>query len=172
MSFLPKQVVRGDKVIIDYLIKEETIVLVVGTDGNDYKLIKEHASLAENKPVTGRDWYVYWELNGTTGQGDVWVVGTAYSLSAAKDVSAMTFKLGVKDNKSDETYKIDPVDSEFITDGTDGKIRFTITEAMTDIDKFNGSYAVAMYDSQDNKTTLTKPGGVEWDHVEDILDVT
>lgn len=53
--------------------------IVVGTDGNDYKCIKDHTSGASTRPITGSDWTSYWIATGTTGEGSTWVTSTAYN---------------------------------------------------------------------------------------------
>jgi hypothetical protein len=52
---------------------------VVGTDGNDYKCIRNHTSSSDNKPITGANYTTYWEATGETGSGGTWATSTAYT---------------------------------------------------------------------------------------------
>jgi len=52
---------------------------VVGTDGKDYKCIKNNTSTAADRPISGANWATYWQDNGTTGKGIPWVLSTLYS---------------------------------------------------------------------------------------------
>jgi hypothetical protein len=52
---------------------------VVGTDSNDYTCILDHTSAADNKPITGENYEVNWQLSGTTGEGAVWTNSTSYN---------------------------------------------------------------------------------------------
>jgi len=56
-----------------------TLVTVVGTDGNDYYCIKSHTATADDTPITGENYPLYWKATGGTGEGAVWVLGTAYT---------------------------------------------------------------------------------------------
>lgn len=50
---------------------------VLGTDGLNYRCIRNHTSAASNKPVTGADWTTYWVEGGTSGA--TWVTATSYT---------------------------------------------------------------------------------------------
>lgn len=50
---------------------------VLGTDAATYTCILEHTSSANDKPITGGNWSMYWSKTGTGG--GAWVVDTAYS---------------------------------------------------------------------------------------------
>ena len=50
---------------------------VVGTDGENYLCVMGHTSAAINRPITGTDWPLYWDQQGTAGV--TWVTGTAYT---------------------------------------------------------------------------------------------
>ncbi|MDH4100333.1 MAG: hypothetical protein OEV28_07125, partial [Nitrospirota bacterium] len=65
---------------LNYTLKPAPAQIVVGTDGNDYKLKASHTAAADNKPITGANWATYWQANGTTGQGVAWQSGTVYSV--------------------------------------------------------------------------------------------
>ena len=50
---------------------------VTGTDAQNYRCIMGHTSAAENRPITGASWRLYWEKGGSSGVA--WVTGTAYT---------------------------------------------------------------------------------------------
>jgi len=50
---------------------------VLGTDGNNYKCIRNHTSAAANKPITGADYTTYWKPEGSSG--GAWADSTAYT---------------------------------------------------------------------------------------------
>jgi hypothetical protein len=85
---------------------------------------------------------------------------------SAKDITGMSFKIGVKEKLNDTSYKIGPVTGD-IDDATSGKFSFTFTVPE---ETFKGLYEVAMYDASSNKTVLTSPRGVEFRVVESIVD--
>lgn len=88
-----------------------------------------------------------------------------------KDITNYTISFGVKDNIDDTAFKIGPVAGVLVAP-TNGQFTITLTDTETNIEPFNGRFALAIYDAAGNKTTLTPPGGQEFDLVEDILDVT
>jgi hypothetical protein len=87
----------------------------------------------------------------------------------AKDITGMTFKFAVKENITDTTQKIGPVDGT-IDDAAGGRFSFELTAAMTDQAPFAGRAEIAMYDSQSRKITLSPPAGLEFRLVEDIIE--
>jgi hypothetical protein len=87
---------------------------------------------------------------------------------ATKDITGMTFKLAVKERAEDLTFKITAVDGA-IVDASQGKFSFNLTSVETDQSPFAGRMELAMYDSLNNKTTLTPAGGVEFRVIEDIV---
>lgn len=52
---------------------------VIGTDAANYRCKVAHIAALTNRPITGADWAVYWELAGFSGAP--WVVDTAYIYS-------------------------------------------------------------------------------------------
>ena len=54
-----------------------TLSTVIGTDGEYYDCILGHTASAENRPITGADWPLFWQL--TTTVGAVWATSTAYT---------------------------------------------------------------------------------------------
>lgn len=51
---------------------------VIGPDTNNYQCIVSHvAEASTNKPITGTNWRLYWQLGGSSGA--VWVAGTSYT---------------------------------------------------------------------------------------------
>lgn len=50
--------------------------VVTGTDASVYKCIQRHVADDINKPVTGANWRLYWELGGSGPS--VWASGTSY----------------------------------------------------------------------------------------------
>lgn len=59
--------------------------LVVGTDGNDYYCIAAHTATANDCPITGSDYMLYWKATGGAGVGGVWALGVAYVAVASFD---------------------------------------------------------------------------------------
>lgn len=55
--------------------------LVIGSDDKIYKCIAAHTAASANKPITGANYAIYWEDNGTGEAGKEWVSGTSYLLS-------------------------------------------------------------------------------------------
>ena len=53
---------------------------VVGTDGENYVCVNGHTSAASNQPITGTDWRLYWDPQGSAGS--TWVTATAYTNGA------------------------------------------------------------------------------------------
>ncbi len=51
--------------------------VVTGTDANLYKCIVPHVAAAVNRPVTGANWSMYWELGGSGPS--VWAADTSYT---------------------------------------------------------------------------------------------
>ncbi len=58
-----------------------TNVIVVGSDGKDYRCILAHTSASANKPITGGSYTTFWVDNSTTGQGETWVDGIDYTVT-------------------------------------------------------------------------------------------
>lgn len=50
---------------------------VIGTDALNYRCIRSHTAVADNKPVTGANYLLFWEQGGSSGA--TWVSGTSYS---------------------------------------------------------------------------------------------
>ena len=50
---------------------------VIGTDSNNYRCIKSHTADSTNRPITGANWKLFWELGGSNGS--TWVDGTSYT---------------------------------------------------------------------------------------------
>ena len=50
---------------------------VTGTDAEVYTCVRSHTAAADNKPITGSDWRIYWKKEGSTG--GVWTTATAYT---------------------------------------------------------------------------------------------
>lgn len=55
---------------------------VIGSDGNDYNCILNHAADNRNKPITGALTATYWAAAGSSGVGSVWVKGANYRTTA------------------------------------------------------------------------------------------
>lgn len=55
----------------------DTQSVVTGTDASVYRCIKKHTADMTNKPVTGANWRLYWELGGAGPTA--WAVDTAYT---------------------------------------------------------------------------------------------
>jgi hypothetical protein len=53
--------------------------VVVGTDGNDYRAIRNHDATTDDKPITGANYLLFWEATGGSGSGSVWAAGTSYT---------------------------------------------------------------------------------------------
>ena len=56
-------------------------VIVIGTNGNDYRCILAHTAAAADRPITGVNWATYWVATGSSGIGSTWVSGTLYPLT-------------------------------------------------------------------------------------------
>lgn len=54
------------------------IVVVIGTDGNDYYCILAHTATADNEPITGANFATYWATTGGSGMGTTWANGEIY----------------------------------------------------------------------------------------------
>ncbi|MDD5501463.1 MAG: hypothetical protein PHH57_07300, partial [Candidatus Omnitrophica bacterium] len=93
--------------------------IVVGTDGNDYRCIKNHISATSSCPITGTTstWQTYWVSNGTTGQGDTWASGTMYN-SRTGTIGHHTFIFGFPGYDKSYWYRYDPLDNTWLTCGT------------------------------------------------------
>jgi len=93
----------------------------------------------------------------------------------AKDCTGLTAKLAVKENLTDTTYKIGPVNGVFSNNagGVKSILTFTILPAATSaLTAFGGLYSAALYDGAgENKTPISMRGGVAFTLREDILDV-
>lgn len=50
--------------------------VVTGSDASAYKCIKTHVATTDNKPITGDNWRLYWELGGSGAVA--WVSGDTY----------------------------------------------------------------------------------------------
>ncbi|MFA6357516.1 MAG: DUF2341 domain-containing protein, partial [Candidatus Omnitrophota bacterium] len=92
--------------------------IIVGSDNNDYRCIKNHTSAVSSKPITGTTstWQTYWMANGTTGQGDTWVAGTLYN-SRTGTVGHYKFIYVVPNDtwSASYFYRYDPIDNTWIT---------------------------------------------------------
>lgn len=86
--------------------------------------------------------------------------------SIAKNITGMTFKLGVKEKLTDTVYKLGPFTGT-LDDAPQGKVSFTF-EVGTSV--FSGLYEIAMYDAQSNRITLTPAGGLAFRVVENVID--
>lgn len=103
---------------------------------------------------------------------------TALGVDIPFDLSAYTGKFAVKAELYDAIAKIGPIDGVITAHADDtgtikSVITFTIptltTKAMA---TFNGGrYSIAIYDIAGSKTVLTPAGGVEFNLMEDVLDV-
>ena len=51
--------------------------IITGTDSLNYTCIMGHTSIADNRPITGANWRLYWRQTGTGGVA--WATGTAYT---------------------------------------------------------------------------------------------
>lgn len=51
--------------------------VVTGTDANPYRCIRAHAGAAENRPITGANYLLFWEAGGSSPSA--WVSGTNYA---------------------------------------------------------------------------------------------
>ncbi len=73
--------------LINYCTVERhsQVNIVVGTDGYDYYCTFAHTATADDKPITGVDYWKYWKPTGGTGVGAVWVLGTGYVASLTTD---------------------------------------------------------------------------------------
>ncbi|MFA5370306.1 MAG: hypothetical protein WC300_06320, partial [Candidatus Omnitrophota bacterium] len=90
--------------------------IVVGTDGNDYRCIKNHISATSSCPITGTTstWQTYWVATGTTGQGDTWASGTMYN-SRTGTVGHYKFIFGFPGYSTSYWYRYDPIDNTWLT---------------------------------------------------------
>lgn len=50
---------------------------VIGTDALNYRCIRSHTADSTNKPITGANYLLYWEQDGSSGA--IWADGTAYA---------------------------------------------------------------------------------------------
>lgn len=50
---------------------------VTGTDALNYSCIRTHTANADNVPITGANWRLFWEQSGSSGSA--WVTGTSYT---------------------------------------------------------------------------------------------
>lgn len=75
-----------------------------------------------------------------------------------KDITNLSFKLGVKSSASSTDYLIGPIDGE-IVDALAGQFSFEIT--IPD-ESFTAVFEVAMYDQSGKKVVLSAPEGVEF----------
>lgn len=50
---------------------------VIGSDVLNYQCIMGHTSTADNKPITGSNWRLYWKQAGSAG--GVWALGSTYT---------------------------------------------------------------------------------------------
>ena len=82
------------------------------------------------------------------------------------DITGYEFKFAVKVALSKATPVIE-VDGD-IVDGPNGEFSFDLFSAVTGVDPFCGLYEIAMIDDTGQKTTLTMPGGAQWELVQKI----
>ena len=59
------------------LFRSGTTSQVTGTDALNYSCIMGHTSVADNRPITGQNWRLYWHQTGSSGAA--WVTATAYT---------------------------------------------------------------------------------------------
>ena len=103
---------------------------------------------------------------------------TALGVDIPFDLSAYTGKFAVKADLYDSIAKIGPIDGAITAHADDtGTIKSVITFTIPTVTTkamatFNGGrYSVAIYDIAGSKAVLTPTGGVEFNLMEDILDV-
>lgn len=63
--------------VVGMLSTVNTQSVVTGTDASAYRCIKGHVADALNRPVTGANWRLYWELGGSGPSA--WVSATQYT---------------------------------------------------------------------------------------------
>lgn len=51
--------------------------VVTGSDGNTYQCIRTHVAATENKPITGTNYRLFWQLGGSSPT--TWAVSTSYA---------------------------------------------------------------------------------------------
>ncbi len=87
--------------------RHSQVNIVVGTDGNDYYCAEAHTATANDKPITGTDYWKYWKPTGAAGSGVVWVLGTAYVASnTTDDYGNPTVVWGVATGLGDEPCRL------------------------------------------------------------------
>ena len=62
--------------------------VIVGTDSNQYTCLCDHLAAANNRPITGAFWRMFWALAGSGGS--VWAVDTEYQANGCNYVGAGT----------------------------------------------------------------------------------
>jgi type IV pilus assembly protein PilY1 len=69
---------------LNYLEQPPPNDKVIGADGKDYFLVGTHLSDASTMPGTEdqENWSLYWAPAGTSGEGEVWVSGNNYTVTA------------------------------------------------------------------------------------------
>lgn len=77
--YLSENITVGSQTLYVYptLTAVNTQSEVDGSDALNYRCIKSHTAAALNKPITGADYLLYWELGGSSGSA--WVTGTSYT---------------------------------------------------------------------------------------------
>ncbi len=63
--------------VVPMLSSVNTQSVVTGTDASTYKCIQSHVADSTNKPVTGANWRLYWELGGSGPSA--WAEDTSYT---------------------------------------------------------------------------------------------
>ena len=75
---------------------------VLGSDGLNYRCIRNHVASSENQPITGASYPLYWEQGGTAGVA--WVTGTTYT---APQQLRLTYEIPLADlDTSDATLNL------------------------------------------------------------------
>ncbi len=82
----PKGATYGLGNYLNYAQTPPTVPLVVGSDGRVYKLIKDHTSAPDNRPMSGANWATYWTYNGTAEPGVGWLDGFDYTLLGSSQI--------------------------------------------------------------------------------------
>jgi hypothetical protein len=139
----PRIVRIGYKATIQLQLKQENPDIVTGDDSLYYKLTVDHAANVDNKPVTGSQWYGFWELTSSAPTA-TWASGTAYAKMKVLDISGASFLYGVKDRLSITSYAFSQVVGSQV-DTSQGRVNFTITGSLTSaLSPFKGTEGAAM----------------------------
>lgn len=94
--------------ISDYESAAQTATVITGTDSLNYTCKRSHTSAADNRPITGAKWTLYWVQEGTGGSG--WVTSTAYTSNADLSLPASTIGMEYAIlNDGDNDYELSPI---------------------------------------------------------------